>query len=238
MSTERSFEYVHGRNMSVSSADKAIVETGEVLIRAGAVLLNGELIIPKAARGVVLFAHGSGSSRHSPRNQYVARVIRDSGIGTLLFDLLTDEEEEIDNYTRELRFDIELLAHRLVAATKWVAEENYTKELRPGYFGASTGGGAALVAAAELGGKIGAVVSRGGRPDLAGEALPQVKAATLLIVGGFDGPVIQMNEEAYVQLQCVKELKIIPGATHLFEEPGKLEEVANLASKWFVKHLQ
>lgn len=238
MSTERSFEYVHGRNMSVPSADKAIVETGEVLIRAGAVLLNGELIIPKAARGVVLFAHGSGSSRHSPRNQYVARVIRDSGIGTLLFDLLTDEEEEIDNYTRELRFDIDLLAHRLVAATKWLAEENYTKELRPGYFGASTGGGAALVAAAELGGKIGAVVSRGGRPDLAGEALPHVKAATLLIVGGFDGPVIQMNEEAYAQLQCVKELKIIPGAAHLFEEPGKLEAVANLASKWFVKHLQ
>lgn len=224
--------------MSVPSADKAIVETGEVLIRAGAVLLNGELIIPKAARGVVLFAHGSGSSRHSPRNQYVARVIRDSGIGTLLFDLLTDEEEEIDNYTRELRFDIDLLAHRLVAATKWLAEENYTKNLRPGYFGASTGGGAALVAAAELGGKIGAVVSRGGRPDLAGEALPHVKAATLLIVGGFDGPVIQMNEEAYAQLQCVKELKIIPGATHLFEEPGKLEAVANLASKWFVKHLQ
>lgn len=224
--------------MSAPSADKAIVEKGEVLIRAGAVLLNGELIVPKAAKGIVLFAHGSGSSRHSPRNQYVARVIRDSGVGTLLFDLLTNEEEEIDNYTRELRFDINLLARRLVAATKWLAEENYTKELRPGYFGASTGGAAALVAAGELGGKIGAVVSRGGRPDLAGEALPHVKAATLLIVGGFDGPVIQMNEEAYAQLQCVKELKIIPGATHLFEEPGKLEEVANLASKWFVKHLQ
>lgn len=239
MGTEPSLEYVHlGKAMTVTSANKAIVETGDVLIRAGAVLLSGELIVPEAATGIVLFAHGSGSSRHSPRNQYVARVIRHSGVGTLLFDLLTPEEEAIDNHTRAFRFDINLLARRLVAATKWLAEENYTKVLRPGYFGASTGGGAALVAAAELGGKVGAVVSRGGRPDLAGEALRHVKAPTLLIVGGLDGPVIQMNEEAYAQLQCVKALKIIPGATHLFEEPGKLEEVANLASKWFVKHLQ
>jgi putative phosphoribosyl transferase len=224
--------------MAVTSANKTVVETNEVQIRAGLVLLSGELAVPKNATGIVLFAHGSGSSRHSPRNQYVARVIRDSGVGTLLFDLLTNEEEEVDNYTRELRFDINLLARRLVAATKWIEEENYTKELRPGYFGASTGGAAALVAAAELGGKIRAVVSRGGRPDLAEEALGRVKAPTLLLVGGLDGPVIKMNEEAYAQLRCVKELKIIPGATHLFEEPGKLEEVARLAAKWFLEHLR
>lgn len=224
--------------MSAPSANNAMVETGEVLIRAGAVLLNGELIVPKDARGIVLFAHGSGSSRHSPRNQYVARMIRNSGVGTLLFDLLTREEEAIDNYTREFRFDINLLAHRLVAATKWLAGEDETNKLRFGYFGASTGGGAALVAAAELGGKIGAVVSRGGRPDLAGEALGRVTAPTLLLVGGLDGPVIKMNEEAFAQLRCVKELKIIPGATHLFEEPGKLEEVASLAAKWFLEHLR
>lgn len=224
--------------MTATPANKAIVKTGEVQIRAGVVLLSGELTVPKDATGIVLFAHGSGSSRHSPRNQYVARVICNSGVGTLLFDLLTREEEAIDNNTREFRFDINLLARRLVAATKWLAGENETSHLRPGYFGASTGGGAALVAAAERGEKVGAVVSRGGRPDLAGEALHHVKAPTLLIVGSLDGPVIRMNEDAYAQLRCVKELKIIPGATHLFEEPGKLEEVANLAAKWFLKHLQ
>lgn len=219
-------------------ATRGIADRGEIQIRAGSVLLAGELSVPENATGVVLFAHGSGSSRHSPRNQYVARVIRDSGVGTLLFDLLTREEEEIDNYTREFRFDINLLARRLVGATKWLAGETETSHLRPGYFGASTGGGAALVAAAELGGEIGAVVSRGGRPDLAGPALVHVKAPTLLIVGGLDGPVIRMNEKAYGQLRCNKELKIIPGATHLFEEPGKLEEVASLAAKWFLKHLK
>ena len=219
-------------------ATRGIANRGEIQIRAGSVLLAGELSVPENATGVVLFAHGSGSSRHSPRNQYVARVIRDSGVGTLLFDLLTREEEEIDNYTREFRFDINLLARRLVGATKWLAGETETSHLRPGYFGASTGGGAALVAAAELGGEIGAVVSRGGRPDLAGPALVHVKAPTLLIVGGLDGPVIRMNEKAYGQLRCDKELKIIPGATHLFEEPGKLEEVASLAAKWFLKHLK
>jgi putative phosphoribosyl transferase len=215
-----------------------MADKGEVQIKAGSVLLAGELSVPENAIGVVLFAHGSGSSRHSRRNQYVARVIRDSGVGTLLFDLLTRQEEEIDNYTREFRFDINLLARRLVAATKWLSGETETSHLRPGYFGASTGGAAALVAAAELGEKIGAVVSRGGRPDLAGPALGHVKAPTLLLVGGLDGPVIRMNEEAYAQLRCDKELKIIPGATHLFEEPGKLEEVARLAATWFLKYLQ
>lgn len=186
----------------------------------------------------MLFAHGSGSSRHSPRNQYVAGVIRNAGVGTLLFDLLTGTEEEIDNYTSEFRFDIDLLARRLVGATKWLATEAETTHLRPCYFGASTGAGAALLAAAELGRKIGAVVSRGGRPDLAGPALPLVKAPTLLIVGGLDALVIGLNEGAYAQLRCVKELKIIPGATHLFEESGKLEEAATLAATWFVEHLQ
>lgn len=215
-----------------------VVERAEVRIKAGPVLLKGELKVPENASGIVLFAHGSGSSRYSPRNQYVARVIRNAGAGTLLFDLLTGREEEIDNYTREFRFDIDLLARRLVATAKWLAAQEETSHLCPGYFGASTGGGAALVAAAQMGEKIGAVVSRGGRPDMAGSALPLVKAATLLIVGGLDGPVIRMNEDAYAKLRCVKELKIIPGATHLFEEPGKLEEVANLAAKWFLNHLQ
>jgi putative phosphoribosyl transferase len=224
--------------MTTTSALRKAAKDGEVQISVGPLLLNGELKIPEKPTGIVLFAHGSGSSRFSPRNQFVANVIRDAGVGTLLFDLLTRREEEIDNYTREFRFDINLLARRLVAATNWLAAQTETSQLRPGYFGASTGGGAALVAAAEMEGKIGAVVSRGGRPDLAGLALLHVKAPTLLIVGGLDEPVIQMNEDAYAQLRCVKELKIIPGATHLFEEPGKLEEVARLAATWFVKHLQ
>ena len=223
--------------MAAAPQQRAI-ETREVQIRANSVSLSGELQLPERATGIVLFAHGSGSSRHSPRNQYVARVIRDSGVGTLLFDLLTREEETIDNYTREFRFDINLLARRLVAATKWLAGVNETAHLCPGYFGSSTGGGAALVAAAELGTRAGAVVSRGGRPDLAGPALRRVKAPTLLIVGGLDGPVIKMNQDAYARLRCVKELKIVPGATHLFEEPGKLEEVASLAAAWFLKYLR
>jgi putative phosphoribosyl transferase len=223
--------------MTATPATARLAKVSEVQIGAGSVLLNGELNIPENATGIVLFAHGSGSSRHSPRNQHVARMIRDAGVATLLFDLLTREEEAIDNYTREFRFDINLLARRLVAATKWLAGQTETSHLRPGYFGASTGGGAALVAAAEIGEKIGAVVSRGGRPDLAGAALSRVKAPTLLIVGGLDVPVIRMNEEAYVQLRCQKELKIVAGATHLFEEPGKLDEVANLAAEWFLTHL-
>ena len=224
--------------MTSTPAASRVVKTGEVQIRAGSALLTGELKVPAKATGVVLFAHGSGSSRHSPRNQYVARVIREVGVATLLFDLLTRQEESIDNYTREFRFDIKLLARRLVAATNWLAAEKETNKLRPGYFGASTGGGAALVAAAQLKEKVGAVVSRGGRPDLAGPALGRVTAPTLLIVGGLDGPVIRMNEDAYAQLRCMKELKIMPGATHLFEEPGKLEEAARLAAAWFLRHLE
>jgi predicted alpha/beta-hydrolase family hydrolase len=211
--------------------------TQKVHIPSGEVTLEGELQIPGAAKGIVLFAHGSGSSRHSPRNQYVARVIREAGIGTLLFDLLTSEEEAIDLRTRHLRFDIGLLARRLADASNWIAERSDTKHLRAGYFGSSTGGGAALVAASEIGDEIGAVVSRGGRPDMAGEALTRVVAPTLLIVGGLDRVVIQLNEEAYHKLRCKKELMIVPGATHLFEEPGKLEEVARLAAEWFRHHL-
>jgi putative phosphoribosyl transferase len=195
--------------------------------------------VPVGAQGVVLFAHGSGSSRHSPRNQYVAQVIRENNVGTLLFDLLTREEEAVDLRTRHLRFDINLLARRLVDATNWIEREADLWHLRVGYFGSSTGGGAALVAAAELNDAVGAVVSRGGRPDLAGaEALKRVKSPTLLIVGGFDEPVIKMNEEAYAWLRCEKEMKIVPNASHLFEEPGKLEEVARLAAAWFRRYLQ
>jgi dienelactone hydrolase len=207
-------------------------------IPSGQIKLEGELSVPADASGVVLFAHGSGSSRHSPRNQFVARTIREAGVGTLLFDLLTPQEEAVDISTRHLRFDIGLLAKRLVDATIWIKGEAETSDLRVGYFGSSTGGGAALVAAAELGYEVGAVVSRGGRPDLAGDALPEVKSPTLLIVGGLDYPVIRMNEEAYTRLRCEKELKIIPGATHLFEEPGTLEGVARLAAEWFQRYLR
>jgi putative phosphoribosyl transferase len=206
-------------------------------IPSGEIMLDGELSIPGNATGVVLFAHGSGSSRHSPRNQFVARTIRQAGVGTLLFDLLTQQEEAVDISTRHLRFDIGLLAERLVDATNWIKTKPDTSHLRVGYFGSSTGGGAALVAAAKVGEDIGAVVSRGGRPDLAGDALADVKSPTLLIVGGLDHPVIRMNEDAYHQLQCEKELRIIPGATHLFEEPGTLEQVARLAANWFREHL-
>jgi pimeloyl-ACP methyl ester carboxylesterase len=213
----------------------AVAQAKDVEIRSGAVQLNGDLSIPVGAQGVVLFAHGSGSSRHSPRNQFVARTIREAGVGTLLFDLLTKDEEAVDVHTAHLRFDIGLLAERLIDATYWVKGEfDY---LDVGYFGSSTGGGAALVAAAELGDSVGAVVSRGGRPDLAGDALPKVKAPTLLIVGGLDYPVIEMNKSALARMRCEKELKIVPGATHLFEEPGTLQEVARLAADWFQRHL-
>lgn len=209
-----------------------------IRIPAGEATLEGHIHLPAHASGIVLFAHGSGSSRHSPRNQYVAQVIRAAGIGTLLFDLLTPEEEAIDVRTRSLRFDIQLLAERLEDATAWVAHADETQPLRIGYFGASTGGGAALVAAARLGQAVGAVVSRGGRPDLAGAALPRVITPTLLIVGGRDDTVIQLNKAAYAQLQCAKALRIVSGATHLFEEPGALEAVAQLATEWFQQHLQ
>jgi len=204
-----------------------------VQIPVGSVLLEGELTIPAGAQGVVLFAHGSGSSRHSPRNNFVAQVLLKAGIGTLLFDLLTEEEDTI----YETRFNIALLTHRLVAATQWLAQQPKTKQLRIGYFGASTGAAAALEAAAALGVQIGAVVSRGGRPDLAGPALVQVQTPTLLIVGGKDDVVIELNQQAYDQLKSEKELVIVPGATHLFEEPGTLEEVARLAVDWFTRFL-
>ncbi len=213
----------------------AVAQAKDVEIHSGAVHLNGDLSIPVGAQSVVLFAHGSGSSRHSPRNQFVARTIREAGVGTLLFDLLTKDEEAVDVHTAHLRFDIGLLAERLIDATYWVKGEfDY---LNVGYFGSSTGGGAALVAAAELGDSVGAVVSRGGRPDLAGDALPNVKAPTLLIVGGLDYPLIEMNKSALARMRCEKELKIVPGATHLFQEPGTLQEVARLAADWFQRHL-
>ena len=218
----------------IHTAQTGIAGARDVQIRSGAAMLHGDLSIPTGAQGVVLFAHGSGSSRHSPRNQFVARTIREAGVGTLLFDLLTAEEEAVDARTGHLRFDIGLLAARLIDATYWLKGEYY---LRVGYFGSSTGGGAALVAAAELGEIVSVIVSRGGRPDLAGDALPQVKSPTLLIVGGLDYPVIEMNEEALARLRCEKELKIISGATHLFEEPGTLEQVADLAAEWFQRHL-
>src|SRR5438067_6620500 len=209
----------------------------EVEIQAGHAVLSGNLTIPDGAVALVLFAHGSGSSRHSPRNQFVARTLNDAGLATLLFDLLTPEEEAIDTYTREHRFNIGLLAERLVHATKWAKRQEQTRDLQLGYFGSSTGGAAALVAAAEISEDVGAVVSRGGRPDLAGEALPKVKAPTLLIVGGNDDIVIGLNEMARDQMRCEVKLEILPGATHLFEEPGALEQVAELASEWFVKHI-
>ena len=211
--------------------------TRTVRISLGRSTLDGDLRVPAGAQGVVLFAHGSGSSRHSPRNRYVAGVLNDGGLATLLMDLLTPEEEAADARSGHLRFDIRLLADRLGVATEWLAQEPTTRDLRLGYFGSSTGGGAALVAAADRPEAIGAVVSRGGRPDLAGPALARVKAPTLLIVGGNDVPVIAMNREALAQLSAEKQLAIIPGATHLFEEPGTLEEVARMARDWFTRHL-
>ena len=205
----------------------------EVQIPAERALLSGNLTIPENVLALVLFAHGSGSSRHSPRNQFVARTLNRASLGTLLFDLLTPEEEALDLYTREHRFNISLLAERLVHATKWTQKQVETRDLRIGYFGSSTGGAAALVAAAELPQDVGAVVSRGGRPDLAGNALPKVQAPTLLIVGGNDDVVIELNEMARDQIRCDVKLEIIAGATHLFEEPGALEQVAKLASDWF-----
>jgi putative phosphoribosyl transferase len=208
----------------------------EVQIQAGRAVLSGNLHIPDGAAALVLFAHGSGSSRHSPRNQFVARSLNNAGLATLLFDLLTPEEESIDTRTAELRFNIGLLAERLVHATKWAKRQEQTRDLRVGYFGSSTGGGAALVAAAEVPEDVGAVVSRGGRPDLADEALPKVQAPTLLIVGGNDDVVIELNEQARDRMRCEVKLEIVPGATHLFEEPGALEKVAKLASNWFLLH--
>ncbi len=210
----------------------------EVQIPIDSIYLEGNLNIPEGARGIVIFVHGSGSSRHSPRNQYVANELQRDGLGTLLFDLLTIEEERVDMVTRHLRFDIELLSKRLTDVTGWILSRPDTKDLNIGYFGASTGAAAALIAAKEYAATVKAVVSRGGRPDLAESALMDVKAPTLLIVGGRDTEVIDLNQWALDRMAILdKELKIVPGATHLFEEPGTLEEVARLAGEWFKRYL-
>jgi putative phosphoribosyl transferase len=209
-----------------------------VRVPSGKTTVEGDLVVARDANGIVLFAHGSGSGRFSPRNQYVAKVLNEAGIATLLIDLLTKEEEEVDSRTRQFRFDIDLLAKRLMDATKWLKKNRATKNLTSGYFGASTGAAAALTAAAKLPQDVRVVVSRGGRPDLAADYLPKVKATVLLIVGGNDPVVIDLNKEAMKHLAAEKRLEIIPGASHLFEEPGKLEEVAKLATNWFSKHFR
>jgi putative phosphoribosyl transferase len=209
----------------------------QVSLPAAGVTLDGTLGMPGDARGMVLFAHGSGSSRFSPRNRHVARVLRDAGLATLLVDLLSPGEEQVDMVTRRLRFDIGLLAERLVAGLDWLGQEPTTRGLPVGLFGASTGGGAALVAAARRPDGVSAVVSRGGRPDLAGDALSQVRAPTLLVVGGDDETVIELNRDAMRRMRGEVRLEIVPGASHLFEEPGTLEAVAALARDWLLRHL-
>jgi pimeloyl-ACP methyl ester carboxylesterase len=206
-----------------------------ILIDLDAVELPGELCIPNGAHALILFVHGSGSSRHSPRNQYVANFFNQFGIATLLFDLLTPEEEMLDLQTAQLRFDIRLLAQRVVGATRWVSKQSSCAGLKIAYFGASTGAAAALVAAAELPQLVHAVVSRGGRPDLAGTALSSVHAPTLLIVGGKDKTVLQLNHLASKSMRCEKVLEVIEGAGHLFEEPGALETVAGVSREWFAR---
>jgi len=206
-------------------------------VTTGGVSLSGDLALPEHASGLVLFAHGSGSSRHSPRNRHVAQALQSAGLGTLLLDLLTPAEEQVDRVTSELRFDIGLLARRLMSAAEAMAAGAQTRQLPLGLFGASTGAAAALMVAAERPQWVRAVVSRGGRPDLSGAALPRVHAPTLLIVGGEDWQVIELNQAALRQIAAEKRLEIVPGATHLFEEPGALDQVASLAREWFGKHL-
>ena len=213
-----------------------LLEEGLVQVGIDSIALDGNLLVPSGATGIVLFAHGSGSSRFSSRNRYVASTLREGNLGTLLIDLLTPQEETRDNVTAEHRFDIGMLADRLIGTVEWLRAQPELREKKIGLFGASTGGGAALVAAAAKPKLIQAVVSRGGRPDLAGAALPRVEAPTLLIVGGDDVPVIAMNRQAYDQLRCERRLEIVPGATHLFEEPGTLESVADLAREWFTRY--
>jgi len=215
-----------------------LLEEGLVQVGIDSIALDGNLLVPSGATGIVLFAHGSGSSRFSSRNRYVASTLREGNLGTLLIDLLTPQEETRDNVTAEHRFDIGMLADRLIGTVEWLRAQPELREKKIGLFGASTGGGAALVAAAAKPKLIQAVVSRGGRPDLAGAALPRVEAPTLLIVGGDDVPVIAMNRQAYDQLRCERRLEIVPGATHLFEEPGTLESVADLAREWFTHYLR
>jgi putative phosphoribosyl transferase len=219
--------------------NKINTENRYVQILSAGVRLEGIMSIPEDVKGLVLFVHGSGSSRHSPRNQYVAQTLQEGGLATLLFDLLTAEEERVDQRTRHLRFDINLLAQRTAGAMEWLDLQLYAQGLKRGLFGSSTGAAAALIAAAELPEKVDAVVSRGGRPDLAGEALQKVQASTLLIVGDLDKVVIDLNEEALTQMQAGSEKKIVlvPGASHLFEELGTLEYAARLARDWFQTHL-
>ena len=215
--------------------------TTPLRVPAGGHQLRGDYGRPSDGtppRGLVLFAHGSGSSRHSPRNHYVARTLEQHGLATLLIDLLTPEEDQIDQLTAQLRFDIPLLASRLGAIVEWLRHQRETAPLPIGLFGASTGGGAALMAAAAHPDQVAAVVSRGGRPDLAGDALPHVTAPTLLIVGGHDEPVVEMNREAMLRMRNTVDLEIVTGATHLFEEPGALERVARLAASWFLRYLR
>ena len=221
--------------MRYSSA--RISPTSEERIPVDGIILEGDLTIPEGATGIVLFAHGSGSSRFSPRNRAVASELQAGGLATLLLDLLTVEEEQAEAATRHLRFNIELLATRLGAATDWIGRRADTRALPIGYCGASTGAAAALVAASHRRHIIRAIVSRGGRPDLAGEALGTVQAATLLIVGGLDTQVVALNQEAFRRLRCMKRIDIVPGATHLFEEPGALESVSRLARQWFDEYL-
>jgi len=218
-------------------AGSATIDERSVTVTAGSVTLDATLAVPDGAHGVVLFAHGSGSSRHSPRNRYVAEELRTARLGTLLVDLLTPSEEVVDERTRALRFDIGLLADRLVGAIDWLGRHPTTRGLPVGLFGASTGAGAALVAASRVPDRVRAVVSRGGRPDLAGDALPHVRAPTLLIVGERDEVVIELNERAMARMSAPVQLAIVPNATHLFEEPGTLEVVARLARDWFAKYL-
>jgi putative phosphoribosyl transferase len=213
------------------------IEHLAVTIPVETLRLDGDLSVPTAARGAVLFAHGSGSSRRSPRNRYVADLLNENGLATLVMDLLTEDEQQVDLQTAHLRFDIPLLAKRLVATTLWLSEHPEVAELKIGHFGASTGASAALVAAAQLPRLVRAVVSRGGRPDLAGPALALVEAPTLLIVGGADPVVLDLNQQALGSMHCEKALKVVPGATHLFEEPGALKKVAELARDWFLTHL-
>lgn len=209
-----------------------------IKIPVGNVEVEGNLFLPSGTHGVVVFAHGSGSSRFSPRNQYVAKEFNKAQLGTLLFDLLTADEEEEDALTAEYRFNITLLAQRLIGVTKWLRNDPQTKQLAIGYFGASTGAAAALIAAAKMSNDLAAVVSRGGRPDLAGEYLSVVKAPTLLLVGGLDVEVIDLNRQAMRQMTNKNRLVIVEGATHLFEEPGKLEEVAKFSKEWFERYLR
>lgn len=225
-------------NTAIAPSPVAQEISREVTIPIGKTRLHGQLSIPTGSSGIVLFAHGSGSSRHSPRNQFVARVIRDVGISTLLFDLLTSAEEAEDNASGSLRFNIRLLADRLIAAAQWVSRQHDTANLQLGFFGSSTGGAAAIIAAAELGKAVGAVVSRGGRPDLAMASLSLVTAPTLLIVGEYDDLVLHLNQQAYAHLGCDKKIEIVSEASHLFEEEGALDRVASLAANWFARHLR